>query len=396
MDSRFFDMLHHARDDHVLAVRDRIHVDLHGVFQKPVDEHGPLGGGADGVTHISREFFRIVHERHGAPAEHVARTHENGIADGARDLERILGVRGRARWRLGEMELLEHVAEAVPILGQIDALGRGSQNRRAGLFERLGELERRLAAELHDDALWIFAVNDFEHVLEREGFEIEPVARIVVRAHRLGVAVHHDGLETRFRQRHHGVHAAIVELDALADAVGAAAQDDDFLARSRRRLVFLLVGRVEIRRMGLEFRSAGIHLLVDGPDAEAVSRSAHRSLVRALSSGDVQVAEAVLLQKPESERIIEQIGRCGVFFHLHEFGQMRQKPRVDPRRAVNLLFRPILPCTRGRRSIDDRGRVSSNSLKSAPCAHRRITLRALRAWGPPSRSGRSRASGRLS
>ena len=215
------------------------------------------------------------------------------------------------------------------------------------LFERQGELERRLAAELDDDARGLFPVDDLEHVFERQGFKIKPVARIVVRAHRLGVAVHHDGLEARFRQRHHGVNAAVIELDALPDAVGAAAQDDDFLTRSRRGLVFLLIGGIEIRRMGLELRGTGIHLLVDGPHTQAVPRRAHQFLLNALLSGNLQITESVLLQIAEAELVIEQAGRGGLFFQFDEFGQMRQEPGVDARGAVYFIFRPSFPVGTG-------------------------------------------------
>ena len=101
------------------------------------------------------------------------------------------------------------------------------------LLKRLGELERRLAAELHDDAVQravgALGVDDLEHVLGGERLEIEPVGGVVVGRHRLRIAVDHDGLVAGFLEREGGVAAAIVELDALADAVRAAAENDDLL-----------------------------------------------------------------------------------------------------------------------------------------------------------------------
>ena len=103
-----------------------------------------------------------------------------------------------------------------------------------GLLQRLRELQRRLAAELHDDALdlavRLLGAHDLQHVLCGQRLEIEPVGGVVVGRHRLRIAVDHDGLVARVRQREGGVAAAIVELDALADAVRAAAEDDDLLA----------------------------------------------------------------------------------------------------------------------------------------------------------------------
>ena len=48
-------------------------------------------------------------------------------------------------------ELVEQALEPVPVLGEVDGVRRGAEDRHAGLFQRVGELERRLAAELDDD-----------------------------------------------------------------------------------------------------------------------------------------------------------------------------------------------------------------------------------------------------
>ena len=56
--------------------------------------------------------------------------------------------------------------------------------------------------------------------------------------------------------------AAVVELDALADPVRAAAQDDDLALRRRIRFAHLLVGPVHIRGERLEFGGARVDPLV--------------------------------------------------------------------------------------------------------------------------------------
>ena len=103
-----------------------------------------------------------------------------------------------------------------------------------GLVQRVGELQRGLAAELDDDAVQravlLLDPQDFHHVLEGQRLEIEPVGGVVVGRDRFRVAVDHDRLVARVGQRVAGVAAAIVELDALADPVRAAAEDDHLLA----------------------------------------------------------------------------------------------------------------------------------------------------------------------
>ena len=101
-----------------------------------------------------------------------------------------------------------------------------------------------------------------EDVFGEEGLEEEPVAGVVVGGDGLGVAVEHHRLEAGVGQRERRVHAAVVELDALTDAVRAAPEDHDRGAGERRDLVVVLVGAVVVRRPRRELRRARIHRLV--------------------------------------------------------------------------------------------------------------------------------------
>ena len=74
----------------------------------------------------------------------------------------------------------------------------------------------------------------------------------------------------------HRVHAAVVELDPLPDAVRTAAEDDDLaLARVGLRLALGLVRRVEVRRVRHELGGARVDARVDG--ARAPARGAARA-----------------------------------------------------------------------------------------------------------------------
>jgi hypothetical protein len=72
--------------------------------------------------------------------------------------------------------------------------------------------------------------HDLQHVLQGQRLEVEAVRGVVVGGDGFRVAVDHDGLVPVLAQRQRRVHAAVVELDALADAVGTAAQHHDLLA----------------------------------------------------------------------------------------------------------------------------------------------------------------------
>ena len=52
----------------------------------------------------------------------------------------------------GQAGLGEDPAEGAAVLGGVDGLGRGADDRHAVVLERLREAERGLAAELDDDA----------------------------------------------------------------------------------------------------------------------------------------------------------------------------------------------------------------------------------------------------
>ena len=120
-------------------------------------------------------------------------------------------------------------------------------------FQRLGEVERGLAAELDDNpeqrAAALLDPDDLDHVLGGQRLEIEPVRGVVIGRDGLRVAVDHDRFDAGFAQAVGGMDAAIIELDALADPVRPAAEDDDLapvarigLAFRRRHAVALVAG----------------------------------------------------------------------------------------------------------------------------------------------------------
>ena len=177
-------------------------------------------------------------------------------------------------------------------------------------FELQRQLQRRLAAVLHDHAQRLFHGDDLEHVFQRHRLEVQAVAGVVVGGHRLRVAVDHDGLVAVLAHRQRRMHAAVVELDALADAVGPAAQHHDLLARGRLGLALLVVGGVHVGRGRGELGRAGVHTLVDRAHAEGVAAAAQVVLVGAQQLGQALVGKALLLQEAQS-RPPTAIRACG-------------------------------------------------------------------------------------
>ena len=188
MDSGLLDVLHDAGDVGVLAVGEAVDVDFHGVGEVAVDQQRPLlrhrelgrpvevrGEPRD----IAVELGRLVHDLHGAAAEHIGGPDHDRIADRVGDGARFLRAGRDPALRLPQLEPIEQLSEAVAIFREVDGVGRGAEDRHLRLGQRLGELERRLAAELHDDAVQYAGgaldIDDLDHVLGGERFEIQPV-----------------------------------------------------------------------------------------------------------------------------------------------------------------------------------------------------------------------------
>ena len=275
MNAGLLDVLHDPGDEHLLAVGERIDVDLDRVGEEAVDQDRGVAEQAHRLADIADQALAVAHDLHGAPAEHIGRAHQHRIADALGDRHRLLDRTAGAVRRLAQAEALEQFLEAPAVLGEVDGVGRGADDRDARRLERARELERGLAAVLHHQPQQRAArgldARDLDHVLGGQGLEIEAIGGVVVGRHRLRVAVDHDRLDPGLAQRIGGVNAAVVELDPLADAVRPAAEDDHLAAVGRLRLAFrraalprrALVGRVHVRGAGVELGGAGVDSLVD-------------------------------------------------------------------------------------------------------------------------------------
>ena len=310
MDAGLFDVLHDAADVDLVAVAQRVDVDLDRVLEEAVDQHRVFGRELGGAGDVALQRLVVVDDLHAAPAQHVGRPHQHRIADVGGD---PAGLRERGRHavpRRRQPRRGQQVAERAAVLGQIDGLRRGADDRNPCVGEPLRQPERGLAAELHDDAHHarpagaglLLGVEHLQDVLERQRLEVQPVGGVVVGGHRLRVAVDHHGLETRLRQRGCRVHAAVVEFDALADPVGSRTQDQHLGLLGLRRHLGLggrveLVAAVVVRRLGLELRGAGVHGLVHRVDAEPPPQRAHTVLAGQFRSqrGDLAVRQPLCL-----------------------------------------------------------------------------------------------------
>ena len=286
----------------------------------------------------------VVDDLHATPAQDVGGPHQHRITDGRGDLAGLLEARGGAELRCGQTGVDQDLAEPAAILGQVDGLGPGADDRHPGGLESVGQPERGLPAELDDRAHHArtarpgtgFGVVDLQHVLECEWFEIQPVCGVVVGRDGLRVAVDHDGLEPGLRQRGRRMHAAVVELDALADPVGSGAENQNLGLVGLRRHLRLrrrveLIGRVVVRGLGLELRRAGVDGLVHRVDVEAAAQRPHTGLAGQFGTqgGDLAVGKSVVLGAPQQIGIQDR-GPGQLRTQGHQRVDLIDEPRVDP------------------------------------------------------------------
>jgi len=135
-------------------------------------------------------------------------------------------------------------------------------------------------------------------------------------------------------QREAGMAAAIIEFDALANAVGTAAQNDDLLLIRRASLIALvsgnacLIGRIHIGRGGGEFGGAGVDALEDRPDVELVAMRAYPALTGADQFGEPLVGKAHGLEAAQIDVIFGQALLANLLFHLHDAFDLADEPRI--------------------------------------------------------------------
>ena len=357
MDSGQLNVFHDGRYVGVLPVGDGIGLALDRVFQEFVDQDRPFRRHADGGGHVPLEHLLVMDDLHPAAPQHIGGADHQRIADPFGDRDGLPKVAGHPGGGHGDAELVHHFFEAIPVLRHIDGLRRCSDDADPGGRKLLGKIQRRLASELHDDPFGLFLFVDGQDILHRQGFEIEPVGRVVVRGNRFRVAVDHDRLISLVPQGESRMDAAVVEFDPLADPVRTAAQDHDLLGISADGdLIRGIVGRVVVRCVLDAADGNGIPAL-DNPQGGAPSPDV--PFVQVEDLGKVAVGESVPLG------LFQQIVREGFILALqdrllkiHQFLHLADKPGLDVRFSVQLsdirslaesLIQDELPFARRRR-----------------------------------------------
>ena len=94
MDPCSLDVFEDARNQHGLAVADRIDVEL-ATEQVLIDEDGAADAEPNGRLDVTSKVRRRMDDLHAAPAEDIGWPHQHRIPDPGGDRQRHLRIRGR-------------------------------------------------------------------------------------------------------------------------------------------------------------------------------------------------------------------------------------------------------------------------------------------------------------
>ena len=129
----------------------------------------------DGFTHVALQIALLMHDFHRTAAQHVAGAHHQWVAKRAGFFQRFrLGTRCGIRWLL-QSQLAQQCRETLAVFSCVNHVGRGADDGHAVGFQIKRQLQRRLTAVLHDHAKWLFFVNNFQHVFERQRLKVQAV-----------------------------------------------------------------------------------------------------------------------------------------------------------------------------------------------------------------------------
>ena len=134
------------------------------------------------------------------------------------------------------------------------------------------------------------------------------------------------------------MHAAVIELDALSDAVGSAAEHQDLGPLRGPRFALFVVTGIQVRRAGGELGRAGIDALVHRPDREALAPLAEHGLGQVEQRGKATVGKTLALESVQTipvQGFEAARGDGGLF--LDQILDLREEPGVDTGMRIDRL-----------------------------------------------------------
>ena len=122
-----------------------------------------------------------------------------------------------------DVQVFQQSVEPAAVLGHVNAVGRGTQDGDAVLVQIFGQRDGCLAAESDHDAHGLLDLDDPHDIFRGQRLKVQSVRRVIVGGNRFRVVVDDDHVIAQLLQSLDAVDGAVIELNALTDAVGAGA-----------------------------------------------------------------------------------------------------------------------------------------------------------------------------
>ena len=147
------------------------------------------------------------------------------------------------------MQLFHRVLEQLAVLGAVDGIGLAGQQAHAAAVQKAvagqfhAEVQAHLAAQVGQDGIGLFLLDDALDDLGGQGLDIDMIGNVGVGHNSSGVRVDQHGLDALGFQGTAGLGAGVVKLGCLADDDGAGTDDQHLfntrVLRHRRSLLSL-------------------------------------------------------------------------------------------------------------------------------------------------------------
>ena len=190
--------------------------------------------GGEAARHDLAELFHVVHDAAAGAAHGVGGTQHDGVSDAGGDGFAFLDGVGGGGFRHGDAELRHGLLELDAVFAALDGVEVDADDLHvvlredAGFGEAGGKVQCGLAAEVRQQGVRTFALDDAFHALDGERLDVGVVRHAGVGHDGGGVRVDEDDLVARFSERLACLGAGIIEFTGLADDDRAGADDEDF------------------------------------------------------------------------------------------------------------------------------------------------------------------------
>ena len=218
-----------------LFVADDFELELFPAEHALLDEDFVDQAGGETARHDLTEFFHVVHDAAAGAAHGVGGTEHDGIADAGGDGFAFLDGVGGSGFGDGDAELGHGLLELDAVFAALDGVEVDADDlhavlgEHAGFGEAGGEVQSGLAAEVRQEGVRMFALNDAFHALDGKRFDVSMIGHAGIGHDRGRIRVDEDDLVARAAQGLARLRAGIVEFTGLSDDDRSGTDDQDLL-----------------------------------------------------------------------------------------------------------------------------------------------------------------------